>query len=83
MVNFPEGYEVKGLAYPGREVTYDSNNQIPSGYRNGRTIFYVFGRYPAIRDGDNYPVLDLVICDGDFLNTDHEYVHQNKSVRGF
>lgn len=47
MVNFPEGYEVKGLAYPGRELNYDCNSQVPSGHHNGRTIFYVFGRYPA------------------------------------
>lgn len=30
-----------------------------------------------------YPVIDLVICHGDFLNADHEYVHKNKSVKGF
>jgi len=24
MVNFTEGYETKGLAYPGRELNYDS-----------------------------------------------------------
>jgi hypothetical protein len=23
--------------------------------------------------------LDLVVCDGDFLNADHEYVHKNRS----
>jgi len=28
-------------------------------------------------------VLDLVICHGDFLNADHDYVHKNKSVKGF
>jgi hypothetical protein len=28
-------------------------------------------------------VLDFVICHGDFLNADHEYVHENKSVKGF
>ena len=50
---------------------------------NGRTIFYVFGRYPAEPDGDSYPLLDLVICHGDFLNADHMYVHKNKSVKGF
>jgi hypothetical protein len=43
----------------------------------------VFGRYPAEPDGDSYPVLDLVICHGDFLNADHDYVHKNKSVKGF
>ncbi len=83
MVHFPEGYEVKGLAYPGRETSYDSNSQVPTGLHNGRVIFYVFGRYPSAPDGDAYPVLDLVVCHGDFLNKDHGYVHQNKSIRGF
>jgi len=83
MVSFTEGYEVKGLAYPGREVNYDCNSQVPSGVHNGRSIFYVFGRYPAEPDGDSYPVLDLVICHGDFLNADHDYIHKNKSVKGF
>ena len=83
MVHYPEGYEVKGLAYPGRETTYDSNSQIPSGMHNGRAIYYVFGRYPEKPDGNTYPVLDIVICHGDFLNVDHEYIHQNRSVRGF
>lgn len=71
------------MAYPGREVTYDCNSQVPSGYHNGRTIYYVFGRYPAEPDGNRYPVLDLVICHGDFLNADHQYVHGNRSVKGF
>lgn len=83
LVAYPEGYEVKGLAYPGCETTYDANSQVPSGYHNGRTIFYVFGRYPMNPDGNSYPVLDLVICHGDFLNANHTYVHKNQSVRGF
>lgn len=83
MVQFTEGYEVKGLAYPGREVNYDCNSQVPSGSHNGRTVFYVFGRYPKAPDENTYPVLDLVICHGDFLNADHEYVHKNRSVKGF
>ena len=83
IVHIAEGYEVKGLAYPGREVNYDCNSQVPSGNHNGRSIFYVFGRYPAKPDGNSYPVLDFVICHGDFLNADHEYVHKNKSVKGF
>jgi hypothetical protein len=83
LVASTDGFEVKGLAYPGREANYDCNSQVPSGSHNGRTIFYVFGRYPAKPDGDSYPVLDLVICHGDFLNADHEYVHENKSVKGF
>ena len=31
-----EGYEIKGLAYPGREASYDSNSQAPCGEHNGR-----------------------------------------------
>jgi hypothetical protein len=77
------GFEVKGLAYPGREANYDCNSQVPSGSHNGRTIFCIFGRYPSEPDGDSYPVLDLVVCHGDFLNADHDYVHKNKSVKGF
>ena len=83
IVHLAEGYEAKGLAYPGRWLNYDSNSQVPTGFHNGRTIYYVFGRYPKHPDGDSYPVLDLVICHGDFLNADHEYVHENKAVRGF
>ena len=83
MVHIPEGYEVKGLAYPGRETNYDSNSQVPSGSHNGRLVFYIFGRYPAKPDGNSFPVLDLVLCHGDFLNVDHEYIHKNKNIKGF
>jgi len=83
MVASTDGYEIKGLAYPGRDATFDCNSQVPAGLHNGRTIYYVFGRYPNVPDGNSYPVLDLVICHGSFLNADHEYVHENKSVRGF
>jgi hypothetical protein len=83
MVATTDGYEVKGLAYPGRDASFDCNSQLPTGFHNGRGIFYVFGRYPKSPDGDSYPVLDLVLCHGDFLNADHQYAHKNKSVRGF
>ena len=83
MVETTEGYELKGLAYPGRDASFDSNSQVPTGHHNGRTVYYVFGRYPKKPDGDSYPVIDLVICHGDFLNADHEYSHKNKSVKGF
>ncbi len=83
MVDTPEGYELKGLAYPGRDASFDSNSQVPAGSHNGRTVYYVFGRYPKEPDGNTYPVLDLVICHGDFLNATHEYIHKNRSVRGF
>lgn len=83
LVRFTEGYELKGLAYPGRDATFDSNSQIPTGFHNGRAIYYVFGRYPKHPDGSVYPVLDLVFAHGDFLNADHSYMHRNKSVKGF
>jgi hypothetical protein len=83
MVAHTDGFEVKGLAYPGREASFDSNSQLPTGHHNGRTIYYVFGRYPKQPDGDTYPVLDLVICHGDFLNADREPHRRNKSVKGF
>ncbi|GAB1480257.1 hypothetical protein MASR2M74_28320 [Paracoccaceae bacterium] len=91
LVKYTEGFEIKGLAWPGRERDYDSNSQVPTGHHNGREIFYVFGRYPAdlkpYADQGNgrkqYPVVDLVLCHDDFLNADHNYVHKNKSVKGF
>lgn len=90
LVSSPEGYEIKGLAWPGREKDYDANSQVPTGFHNGRDIFYVFGRYPAdltpyggSGHTIKYPVIDLVICHGDFLNADHSYIHKNKSVKGF
>jgi len=83
MVQFAEGYEVKGLAYPGRDANFDSNSQSPTGFHNERAIYYVFGRYPKNPDGNSYPLLDLVVCHGDFLNADHEYRHKNRNVKGF
>lgn len=83
LVRHTEGYELKGLAYPGRDADYDCNSQLPCGEHNGRDVFYVFGRYPTNPDGNSYPVLDLVVCHGSFLNADNTYEHKNKSFRGF
>lgn len=83
MVNSPHGYELKGLAYPGRDANYDSNSQVPVGVHHGRTVYYVFGRYPKNPDGNKYPVLDLVMCHGNFLNADADYVHENTNFKGF
>jgi hypothetical protein len=83
LVKDAEGYETKGLGYPGREVNYDCNSQVPSGRHNGRTIYYVFGRYPADPGGDEFPVLDLVLCHGDFLNAHRDYKHKNASFTAF
>ena len=83
LVQYAEGYELKGLAYPGREADYDCNSQFPCGEHNGRQVYYVFGRYPTNPDGNRYPVLDFVLCHGSFLNADNAYIHKNKSFRGF
>lgn len=91
LVEKTEAYEVKGLKFPGREGSYDSNSQAPTGNHNGRQIYYVFGRYPADLAGyddlgngrKQYPVVDLVLCHGDFLNADHNYLHKNEHVKGF
>lgn len=89
LVEKPEGYEIKGLAYPGREKDYDANSNVPTGFHNGRHIFYIFGRYPndttPYKSGKNaeYPVIDLVMCHGDFMNAQHDYVHKNKHINGF
>jgi hypothetical protein len=71
------------LGFPGREANYDCNSQVPSGKHNGREIYYVFGRYPAKTKEKEYPVYDLVMCHGDFLNADHYYIHKNKNLKGF
>ena len=82
LVDHPEGYEVKGLAWPGREANYDSNSQVPTGRHNGRDLYYVFGRYPSkVTEMDEYPVTGLVLCHGSFLNATPDYVHRNKSFR--
>jgi hypothetical protein len=85
LVHTPEGYELKALAYPGRAATFDCNSQVPTGLHNGRAVFYLFGRYPknAARAEREYPLIDLVMCHGDFLNADHTYVHDNTNFRGF
>ncbi len=82
LVDRPEGYEVKGLAHPGRELNYDSNSQPPTGKHSGRQIFYVFGRYPTGEENE-YEVIDLILCHGLFMNADEEYVHKNDHVKAF
>jgi len=82
LVASPVGFELKGLEFPGRVADFDCNSQVCTGFHNGRTIYYVFGRYPRSKSS-TYPVLDLVICHGNFLNARHDYIHENKSFRGF
>lgn len=75
------GYEVKGLAYPGREADFDCNSQLPLASHDGRTVYYIFGRYPASR-GQEFPVHDLVLCSAAFLNAETENTNTNQSFRG-
>lgn len=82
LVHDAQGFEVKGLAAPGRDKSYDCNSQVPTGLHNGRDIFYVFGRYPN-DDSQEVPISDLVIVHGDFLNATHNYEHKNLSLPGF
>lgn len=72
LVQSPIGYEVKGLAWPGREADYNCNSQVPKGLHNGRAIYYVLGRYPSGANENEYPVIDLIICHGNFLNSNHD-----------
>ena len=83
LIGSHEGFEIKGLAHPGRIANFDANSNTPSGLHNERTIYYVFGRYPKAPDSNEYPVLDLILCHGDLLNSDRNYTHHNKSVKGF
>lgn len=46
----PIGFELKGLNYPGRISSFDCNSKVCTGFHNGRTIYYVFGRYPKTSD---------------------------------
>lgn len=78
----PEGFEVKGLAFPGREVDFDANSNAPAGEHQGCTVYYVFVRYPDT-EANRYAVSDLVICHGDVLNPTRGYVHKNRSFRTF
>lgn len=79
------------MAWPGRERDYDANSRVTSGFHNGRTIFYAFGRYPSDLSGyslnnngeKSYPVIDFIMCHGDFINADRSYVHRNKNIKEF
>ncbi len=75
-----EGYELKGLALPGRK-TIDSNSRYPKAIYRGREIYYVFGRYPTTTDLQ-LPLSDLLICHASFINA-HVEEPVNKSFLGY
>lgn len=62
------GYEVKSVesSEQGRWKDFDANSHLPSGSRDGRTVYYVFGRYRKDAETAKIEVVDLVICHGDF-----------------
>lgn len=78
--NHPVGFEVKGLAYPGRD-TIDMNSQMPLAVHLGRKVFYVFGRY-ATSDTSEAMVKDIVLCTASFLNAETENNNENDSIWG-
>ncbi|MFK7601280.1 hypothetical protein ACI3L1_03610 [Deinococcus sp. SM5_A1] len=75
-----EGYELKGLALPGRK-TIDSNSRFPQPVHRGRQIYYVFGRYPQTPDL-SLGLSDLLICHASFINT-HGGDPKNRSFLGY
>ena len=84
LVHSPEGIEVKGLAFPGRETTFDCNSQIPKGQLGERQMFYLFGRYPKDPDDADYPCVDMVLCHGSLLNADASLTHKrNQSLQKY
>jgi hypothetical protein len=79
--DFSCGFEVKGLAHPGRVADFDCNSQLPLAHHDGRSIFYIFGRYPQTTEQE-YAVFDLVLCSASFLNAETENTNTNQSFRG-
>lgn len=77
----PIGFEVKGLSHPGRMADFDCNSQLPLAEHEGRKVFYIFGRYPLVKDNE-FPVHDLVLCAASFLNAEVENTNTNQSFRG-
>jgi len=77
----PSGYEVKGLAVPGRIADFDCNSQLPLAFQDGKTVYYIFGRYPSSTSLE-FPVHDLVLCSASLLNAETVNTNTNQSFRG-
>lgn len=75
------GYEVKGLAHPGRVADFDCNSQLPLSIQDGRTVYYIFGRYPPSNEQE-FLVYDIVLCSASFLNAETHNENTNQSFRG-
>jgi len=83
LVHHALGFEVKGLAFPGRVADFDCNSAVPKPTSNGRDVYYIFGRYPKKVGAGALIVHDLVLCTARFLNADTNYVHNNTNFAGF
>jgi hypothetical protein len=81
LTGHPSGYEVKGLAHPGRHADFDCNSQLPLAMQDGKAVYYIFGRYPPTREQE-FLVHDLVLCSAAFLNAQTENTSTNQSFRG-
>jgi len=82
-----EGYEIKSLAFnrgrPARR-DIDFNSTIPSGRKQGSSVFIVFFLYTG-RGAQDRPVHSISLAHGDLINTDHELAdeHLNVAVHDF
>lgn len=81
LTEHPSGYEVKGLAVPGRTADFDCNSQLPLAVQDGRVVYYIFGRYPNSKELE-FPVSDLVLCPASLLNAETVNTNTNQSFRG-
>lgn len=83
-----QGYEVKGLAIPGRSDTFDANSKLPRGCNRlsdgtEYDVYYIFGRYRNTDKSLKVELADLVVFHGDLINADRWYQHKNLHVKGF
>ena len=82
-----EGYEIKSLAFtrgkPARR-DIDFNSTIPSGYKQGSSVFIVFFLYTG-RGNEERAVQSISLAHSDLINADHELAdeHLNVAIHGF
>lgn len=82
-----EGFEIKSLAFargkPARR-DIDFNSTIPSGQKQGRSVFLVFFLYTGT-GGEERSVHSITLAHGDLINCDHALAdeHLNVAVHRF
>jgi hypothetical protein len=74
-----EGYEIKGLLIPAAMLRSIQTVRFLQALIMGEVFTMCLADTRRKPDGNRYPVLDLVICHGAFLNADHEYVHKTST----